>query len=94
MREEVDRMNDIVTGYLDFARPDNRLTGKAEPQQTNITELFVSLKKHVDEAYRDTERWTRMSIINAASSGKFSTDRTMQNYNEEIWKLAPLAPEF
>ncbi len=54
---------------------------------------FVDAQERVDEAYRDTERWTRMSIMNAATSGKFSTDRTMQNYNDEIWKLTPIAPE-
>ena len=54
---------------------------------------FVDAQQRVDEAYQDTERWTRMSILNAASSGKFSTDRTMQDYNEEIWKLTPVSPE-
>jgi starch phosphorylase len=33
-----------------------------------------------------------MSIINTAASGKFSTDRTMTEYNAEIWKLTPVAP--
>ncbi|HEB99093.1 MAG TPA: hypothetical protein ENJ05_06275, partial [Thiotrichales bacterium] len=33
---------------------------------------------------------TRMSILNTAASGKFSTDRTMQEYNAEIWKLKPV----
>jgi glycogen phosphorylase len=34
----------------------------------------------------------RMSIVNSAASGKFSTDRTMNEYNREIWKLTPVAP--
>ena len=42
--------------------------------------------------YRDTARWTRMSILNTAAGGQFSTDRTIQEYNAEIWKLAPVAP--
>ena len=54
---------------------------------------FVDAQQQVAEAYRDTERWTRMSIINAATSGKFSTDRTMKNYNDDIWKLTPITPE-
>jgi len=33
-----------------------------------------------------------MSILNTASSGKFSTDRTMLDYNREIWRLSPVAP--
>jgi starch phosphorylase len=53
---------------------------------------FVDAQARVAEAYRDTERWTRMSILNSASSGKFSTDRTMLDYNRDIWQLAPMAP--
>ena len=51
---------------------------------------FVDAQKHVENAYRDTERWTRMSILNCASSGKFSTDRTIAEYNNDIWKLTPV----
>ncbi|MCW8917245.1 MAG: glycogen/starch/alpha-glucan phosphorylase [Gammaproteobacteria bacterium] len=53
---------------------------------------FVEAQQQVEEAYADTARWTRMSIMNAACSGKFSTDRTMHNYNDEIWKLSAIAP--
>jgi glycogen phosphorylase len=51
---------------------------------------FIDAQKRVAEAYHDKERWTRMSIINCASSGKFSTDRTITEYNNEIWKLTPV----
>jgi starch phosphorylase len=44
------------------------------------------------EAYRDTDRWTRMSILNAAHSGRFSSDRTIADYNRDIWKLDPVRP--
>jgi len=53
---------------------------------------FVDAQARAAHAYRDTERWTRMSILNTATSGKFSTDRTMQEYNAEIWKLKPVNP--
>ena len=53
---------------------------------------FVNAQERVAEAYRDRERWTRMSILNTANSGKFSTDRTMLDYNKEIWQLTPTAP--
>ena len=43
-------------------------------------------------AYRDIPRWTRMSILNTAASGRFSTDRTMQEYNRDIWRLTPITP--
>jgi starch phosphorylase len=53
---------------------------------------FVDAQQRVAESYCDKERWTRMSILNCAYSGKFSTDRTMREYNEEIWKLESIAP--
>jgi len=51
---------------------------------------FVEAQKHVETVYRDSERWTRMSILNCAASGKFSTDRTITEYNNDIWKLTPV----
>ncbi|MDD4882016.1 MAG: glycogen/starch/alpha-glucan phosphorylase [Gallionellaceae bacterium] len=52
---------------------------------------FVAAQERAAVAYRDVEGWTRMSILNTARSGKFSTDRTMLEYNAEIWKLTPVA---
>lgn len=52
---------------------------------------YIDAQKEVDSAYLDEERWTKMSIMNVACSGKFSSDRTIAQYNEEIWKLKPLA---
>ncbi len=51
---------------------------------------FIDAQQQAALAYQDQERWTRMSILNTATSGKFSTDRTMLEYNAEIWKLNPL----
>ncbi len=51
---------------------------------------FIDAQKRVASAYQDRERWTRMSIINTACSSKFSTDRTIKDYNEEIWHLQPM----
>jgi starch phosphorylase len=53
---------------------------------------FIDAQERVAMAYRDPERWTRMSILNTAGSGKFSTDRTMLEYNSDIWQLVPVAP--
>jgi starch phosphorylase len=53
---------------------------------------FIDAQERAAVAYRDRERWARMSILNTAASGKFSTDRTMEEYNAEIWQLTPVAP--
>jgi starch phosphorylase len=54
---------------------------------------YVDAQRQVDKAYRNRDEWTRMSIINTATSGKFSSDRTILEYNREIWKLSPVAPQ-
>jgi len=51
---------------------------------------YVHAQQHAETAWRETERWTRMSILNTAASGIFSTDRTIAEYNADIWKLEPL----
>jgi len=50
---------------------------------------FVEAQKRVSAAYRDRQHWTAMSIRNVAASWKFSSDRTIRQYNEDIWRLAP-----
>ena len=44
----------------------------------------------VDAAFRDYERWTRMSILNTARSGKFSSDRTIREYCTDVWHVHPV----
>jgi starch phosphorylase len=48
-------------------------------------QAYVNCQQLVAAAYRDTDRWTRMSILNTARSGKFSSDRTIREYCQEIW---------
>jgi starch phosphorylase len=51
---------------------------------------YVACQARVSEAWTDQERWTRMSILNAARAGKFSSDRSIREYADEIWNLRPM----
>ena len=48
---------------------------------------YLCAQEKVSAAYRDRDAWTRMSIMNTASSGIFSSDRTVREYADEIWKV-------
>jgi len=54
---------------------------------------YLDAQDAVDAAWQDTARWTRSSILNTAFSGRFSTDRTMRDYNRDIWRLEPIGPD-
>ncbi len=51
---------------------------------------YVDCQDRVSKTYRDRDAWTRMSILNAARMGKFSSDRTIRQYCDEIWKVSPI----
>lgn len=53
-------------------------------------ESYAEAQKKADEAYRDKEKWAKMAILNTAHSGKFSSDRTIKEYADEIWELKPV----
>jgi starch phosphorylase len=53
---------------------------------------YVNAQNRAAAAYRNQNEWITMSILNTAASGKFSTDRTMQEYNQDIWHLQPMSP--
>ena len=60
---------------------------------TILDSRYAARQAEVGECYRDTRRWTRMSILNAARTGKFSSDRTIHEYCRDIWQVKPVPIE-
>ncbi|MDE6420206.1 MAG: glycogen/starch/alpha-glucan phosphorylase, partial [Lachnospiraceae bacterium] len=48
---------------------------------------YADAQKRVEEAYRNESGWAKSAILNVACTGKFTSDRTIQEYVDEIWKL-------
>ena len=51
---------------------------------------YLDCQAELELAYRDQERWTKMAILNVARTAKFSSDRTIREYAEEIWDVKPV----
>jgi glycogen phosphorylase len=53
-------------------------------------ESYIDAQLRVEALWSDTDAWTQKSILNMAASGRFSSDRTINDYNEDIWRLKPM----
>jgi len=97
--EDFRRVMDLVqSGHFNRFEPcvlDTVVQSVREPADAWMTAAdfrsFVDAQRAAAAAFADVDRWTRMSIMNTASSGRFSTDRTIRDYNEDIWHLEPIA---
>jgi starch phosphorylase len=93
LREAIDR---IASGH--FSRGDGNLFKPLVDSLLYKDEYllladyasYLDYQDRVGEAFRDQQRWTRMSILNTARSGKFSSDRSIRDYCERIWKVKPV----
>ncbi|VAH81807.1 unnamed protein product [Triticum turgidum subsp. durum] len=72
---------DSLEGNTGFGRGDYFLVGYDFPS-------YIDAQARVDEAYKDKKKWIKMSILNTAGSGKFSSDRTIDQYAKEIWGIS------
>ena len=50
----------------------------------------MKAQERIDAAFRDRDNWIRMAVLNTARVGKFSSDRTIRQYADEIWNLKPV----
>ena len=93
--EDFRRVMDLLqSGHFNRFEPgifDSLIQSIKEPADPWMTAAdfrgFVDAQEEAGAAYLDETRWTRMSILNTACSGRFSTDRTMRDYNDDIWHL-------
>lgn len=56
--------------------------------------LYIACQEEVSLAYRNRDVWTRMAILNVARSGKFSSDRAINDYARNIWNISPVVRQF
>ncbi len=84
----------LQSGHFNPAEPgilDSVIQSLQQPWDPWMTaadfRAFVDAHRSAEAAYADSDRWTKMSILNTAAAGRFSTDRTIRDYNAEIWRL-------
>ena len=68
----------------------NSLLGRDEYMLLADYQSYIDCQDQVAAAYENQEHWTRMSILNVARSGKFSSDRSIRDYCADIWKTWPV----
>ena len=77
-------LNDEIKGYI------GRIESGNDHYGLNLDfASYCDAQERADRAYRDPHEWARMAITGVAKSGKFSSDRTIQEYCSQIWKISP-----
>ena len=94
-------LDQLISGELDSARPQlfrdlyqTLLFGDYGYPDTYMVlrdfESYCAIHDRIAKDYQDRDKWLEKTILNTASSGYFSSDRTISEYNEKIWHLKPL----
>jgi starch phosphorylase len=87
-------MHLLESGHFNLFEPgifDSIINTIRDPHDMWLTaydfDSYFSAQRNVDKTYKDSVLWTKMSILNTAASGVFSSDHTIRQYRDEIWKL-------
>jgi starch phosphorylase len=95
LKQVIDQIaaGDFSGGNQDLFRPIvDSLLGSDEYLLMADYQSYVDCQQKVSRAYLDQEHWSRMSILNTARMGKFSSDRSIREYARNIWHVEPVAP--
>lgn len=93
----IDLIKNGIFGWEDYFTPlIESMTGSEDMYLVaNDFPAYIEIQDKIEQTYKDQDTWTRMSIMSVAGSGKFSSDRTIKEYAEEIWGIEPLpVPSF
>lgn len=96
LRAVIDLIN---SGHFSKNEPDlfrpitNELFQKDEYMLCADYRLYINCQNQISSIYRNQEQWTKMSILNVARMGKFSSDRAIYEYCQDIWKVEPVKIE-
>lgn len=87
-------MHLLESGHFNLFEPgifDSIINSIRDPQDMWLTaydfDSYFAAQRNVDLAYKNQTLWSKMSILNTAASGVFSSDHTIRQYRDEIWKL-------
>ena len=96
LKRVIDQLLDGTYAHGDHNMYKNLYNSLLNTQCTDKADTYFILKdfrsyaeaqKRVEEAYRDGQRWSKMAMLNTACCGKFTSDRTIEEYVKDIWKL-------
>ncbi len=96
LREAIDMIDSgfFSTGDRELFRPlVDSLLNRDDYMLLADYQSYVDCQQRVSEAYRDRKNWTRMSILNTARVGRFSSDRSIREYCRDIWNVKPIRVE-
>ena len=89
-------IDNLTNGFFNNVDPNefveirNKLLQRDEYFVLKDFDAYVKAHEKANEMYKDRKKWLQMSLVNISKSGNFSTDRTMEDYNRDIWKLTKI----